>query len=106
MSIPAVPLLWSLAANPWHLLGVEALSGFLWSGYGLASFNLLLNLAPEAQRSRFVALYQSVVFAAAFVGPFLGTAMVEATGIRPVFWVSGAGRLVAALLFIFAFQRV
>ena len=38
--IPAVPLLWSVAPNPWYLLAVEAFSGFVWAGYGLASFNL------------------------------------------------------------------
>ncbi len=49
--IPGVPLLWSIAPNPWYLLVAEAFSGFVWAGYGLSSFNLLLGLTPAAQRA-------------------------------------------------------
>ena len=73
--IPAVPLLWSIAPNPWYLLGVEAFSGFVWAGYGLSSFNLLLSLAPPAQRARYTAIYQVSVFSSAFIGPLLGGAL-------------------------------
>lgn len=99
--IPLVPLLWALAPNPWYLLIVEAMSGFLWSGYGLSSFNLLLGLTPSDRRPRFTAIYQVSVFSAAFVGPLLGTVLVNTLNIRPLFWISAAGRVVASLLFMF-----
>jgi MFS family permease len=99
--IPAVPLLWSIAPNPWYLLGVEALSGFVWAGYGLSSFNLLLSLAPPAQRARYTAIYQVSVFSSACVGPLLGGALVAALGIRPLFWFSAVGRMIASTLFLF-----
>ncbi len=98
--IPLLPLWWSLVPNVWYLVVVESISGFLWSGYSLSSFNLLLGLAPSAQRSRFIATYQTAVFAAAFIGPILGSVIANAMSIRPVFWLSAAGRLVAALLFL------
>ncbi|PKO23027.1 MAG: hypothetical protein CVU38_06265 [Chloroflexi bacterium HGW-Chloroflexi-1] len=101
LAIPVVPLAWSLAPGPWWLLPVEWLSGFLWAGYGLASFNLLLSLTPEAQRARFVAIYQMSVFGSAFVGPLLGSVLANALTIRPLLWISAGGRLVAALLFLF-----
>ncbi|MCX6032033.1 MAG: MFS transporter [Chloroflexi bacterium] len=99
--IPCLPLLWALMPNAWLLLPVEAFSGLLWSGYSLANFNLMLGLAPQAQRARFIAFYQFAVFGAAFVGPLLGGLMVDAFPIRTVFVVSAAGRWLAAVLFLF-----
>ncbi len=101
LMIPAVPLLWAFAPDPWFLIPVEILAGFLWSGYGLASFNLLLSLAPAAQRARFTAIYQTAVFSSAFVGPLLGSVFANTIGIRPLFYLSTLGRIVASLLFMF-----
>ncbi len=98
--IPLVPILWSLAPNPWYLMPVETLSGFAWAGYSLAGFNLLLGLAPAEQRARFTAIYQVAVFGAAFVGPLIGTALVNILSIRPLFWISAAGRVIASTLFV------
>jgi MFS family permease len=101
--IPIVPLAWSMAPGPWWLMPVELTSGFMWAGYLLANFNLLLGLAPEAQRERFVALYQTVVFGAAFVGPLIGGALADTITIPRLMWISSAGRMVAALVFLRAF---
>jgi MFS family permease len=103
--IPAIPVIWSLAPGPWWLAPVEVLSGFLWAGYGLANFNLLLGLAPAAQRERYIALYQAVVFGAAFVGPLIGSVLADSLGIRPLLWISSAGRLAASGLFVLALRR-
>jgi MFS family permease len=99
--IPVAPLLWSIVPNPWYLLAVEAFSGFVWAGYGLSSFNLLLGLTPAAQRPRYTAIYQVSVFTSAFIGPLLGSAFAVALGIRPLFWISAGGRLIASFLFLF-----
>lgn len=101
LGIPLVPLLYAFATDAWFLIPVEILSGFLWSGYSLASFNLLLGLAPAAQRARFSAIYQMAVFSPAFVGPLLGSLLANTVGIRPLFFLSTAGRFIAAILFMF-----
>ncbi len=103
--IPLIPLYWYFTPNTWLLLIEEAASGLLWSGYGLASFNLLLGLAPDAQRSRFIAIYQIAVFISAFIGPLLGSQAVNLFTIRSVFLISAAGRGLAALLFLFTMRR-
>ncbi len=97
--IPLVPLLWSVAPNPLILIPIEILSGFLWSGYSLASFNELLHLAPAEQRARFSAIYQVAVFGSATIGPLMGSALVNISSIRVLFYLSAAGRAVAAALF-------
>lgn len=98
--IPLIPAFYAVAPNPWWLIAVECFSGFAWSGYGLASFNLMLGLAPAEQRARFTAVYQIAVFSASFVGPLLGTVLVGFFDIRLLFWLSAIGRLLASLLFM------
>jgi len=102
--IPAMPLAWSLVPGAWWLIPVEFTSGFMWAGYLLANFNLLLALAPETQRERFVALYQSVVFGASFVGPLIGGVLADTITIPYLMRISGAGRMLAALIFLRAFH--
>jgi MFS family permease len=98
--IPLIPAFYAVAPNPWWLIAVECFSGFAWSGYSLANFNLMLGLAPAEQRARFTAIYQIAVFSASFIGPLLGTVLVGIFDIRLLFWLSFAGRLIASLLFM------
>ncbi len=100
LMIPLVPAFYALVPNAWFLLAVEGFSGFMWSGYGLSSFNLMLGLAPAEQRARFSAVYQIAVFGASFVGPLLGTLLVGFWDIRLLFWLSAIGRAVASVLFM------
>lgn len=98
--IPLVPGLWALSRSPWHLVPAELASGFLWAGYGLASFNFLLTLIPQDRRARYAALYQIVVTSALALGAALGGGLATWQGYRFTFAFSGLGRLVAALLFV------
>lgn len=100
LMIPLIPAFYAIVPNAWFLLAVEGFSGFMWSGYSLSSFNLMLGLAPADQRARFSAVYQIGVFGASFVGPLLGTLLVGIFDIRLLFWVSAIGRLIASLLFM------
>jgi MFS family permease len=100
LMIPLIPVFYAIVPNAWFLLAVEGFSGFMWSGYSLSSFNLMLGLAPADQRARFSAVYQIGVFGASFVGPLLGTLLVGLFDIRLLFWVSAIGRLIASLLFM------
>lgn len=102
--IPAMPLAWSMVPGVWWLIPVEFTSGFMWAGYLLANFNLLLVLAPEHQRERFVALYQSVVFGASFVGPLIGGVLADVITIPHLMRISAAGRMLASLVFLRAFH--
>ncbi|MBN1936705.1 MAG: MFS transporter, partial [Anaerolineae bacterium] len=97
--IPLVPWGWGLAQTPWQAAPAEMASGFLWAGYGLASFNFLLLLIPEERRPRYTALYQIVVMVALSVGAAVGGIIATRWGYRATMVLSGAGRLIAALLF-------
>jgi MFS family permease len=97
--IPLVPWAWLLVRSPWHVVPINLVSGFVWAGYGLASFSFLLTLIPERRRPRYSALYQVVVLAALAGGAIFGGIIAERWGYKAIFVLSGLGRLSAALLF-------
>lgn len=103
--IPLLPFSWVLIDAPWHVVPINLVGGFLWSGYNLACFNLLLALTPEDRRPRYSALYQIVITASLAFGAALGGFVAERWGYNPIFVLSGVGRLVAALLFALFIRR-
>ena len=101
LGISVVPFLWSVAQVPLHVYLLNIPGGFLWAGYNVASFNILLEMSPAEDRESAFALYQTVVAASAVIGPLLGSLLVDLVGYRPMFAASGVGRFVGAFCFIF-----
>lgn len=99
-AIPLLPLSWVFMQQIWEVYLNNVFSGFLWAGYNLANFNLLLELTPEEQRPRAVAFYQTVVFGAAVIGPALGGYLADAASFKLVFAVSFVGRYLAMFIFV------
>lgn len=97
--IPFMPFIWAVATSAWHVAFINLMGGFIWSGYTLAQFNLLLSLTPERGRERYVAVYQTCIFLSAFVAPLLGAWLSDWMGFRALFALSGVGRLAATVLF-------
>jgi MFS family permease len=104
--IPFLPFSWLLITQPWHVGVINTFGGFLWAGYNLANFNLLLVLTPDDQRSRAVALFQTAVFFSAVVGPLLGGYLADAVSFKLIFLLSFAGRIVGAVIFAIFVVRV
>jgi MFS family permease len=98
--IPIIPTAWIWVTATWQVGVLEAYAGLVWAGYNLANFALLLELTPASHRPQAVALYQTVVFASAVVGPLLGGWLADAFGFHVIFGASGAGRLVGILLYV------
>lgn len=97
--IPVLPIAWLFVRHPWHAIPINLLGGFLWAGFLIANFNLLLMATPEAQRPRYIALYHIVVLMALAAGAALGGVIVSGWGYRATFLFSAIGRFAAALLF-------
>ncbi len=96
--IPLVPWAWMLVTAAWQVTFLNALSGILWGAYNLAIFQMLMALTPEPVRPRAVILYQTLIFLSASLGPLVGGFLADRAGFDPVFFLSGAGRLLAAIL--------
>jgi MFS family permease len=103
--IPLIPIAWMLARAPWQVLIINGVSGILWAAYGLANFNLLLDLAPEPARAEATALFQFVVAGSAVIAPIIGGHVADAFGYQPVFIMSFTIRLLGALAFVWWVAR-
>jgi MFS family permease len=103
--IPLAPLAWAFVTAPWQVGIINAAVGFLWAGYNLANFNILLELAPDEQRARAVALFQMAVFGSAVAGPLIGGALADIAGYKLIFVLSFIGRYIGVGLFIWLTLR-
>lgn len=105
--IPILPLGWVFITAPWQVGLINTLGGFVWAGYNLANFNMLLLLTPETDRPRAVALYQTAVFSSAFFGPLIGGYLADAVSFQLIFGLSFVGRLLGMIVFyLFVVRRV
>ncbi len=105
MLIPLSPLAWALISAPWQVGIINTFAGFLWAGYALSNFNLLLELTPDEQRPRAVALFQAAVLGSAVVGPLIGGLLADAVGFQFIFGLSSAGRFLGTGLFLWLAVR-
>lgn len=99
--IVVLPMAWAFYTDAFQVGINNLFGGFLWAGFNLANFNLLLLLTPDNDRARAVALYQTAVFAGAVIGPMIGGYLADNVSFPLVFLVSGAGRLIAMVFFVF-----
>jgi MFS family permease len=104
MSLPIVPLLWLVTDNFWYLIICQAVSGFSWSGFTLASGNLLYELVPRSRRAAYVAFHNVGMASGVFCGAMLGSALVLVLPTREVF-VSDSG-ISSNLLYLFALSGI
>ncbi len=103
--IPILPMVWLLTRSAWHVVPINLLGGFLWAGFNLASFNILLAVIPEERRPRYSAANQLTTALANAAGAALGGLLLPHLGYFAIFALSGAGRLVAGVLFTFLLRR-
>lgn len=110
--VPFVPLGWALYHSLWWLIIMQIFSGFAWAGFQLASGVFIFDAAPARNRTRYIAVYNSLVFLGVSVGsltggvltpllpPFMGSQFLS------VFMVSGVARLAVALFFLRRMKEV
>jgi MFS family permease len=96
--IPFMIWSWMLVRGPWGVLPIRIAAGFLFAGYNLSNFNMLLNVTPQVHRTRYIALYRTITQVSVALAPLLGGLIVGRFGFLPVFALSGAGRLTSMLL--------
>jgi len=100
LSIPVLPFLWLFATQPWHIVFVMVPAGFLWGGFEIGSFALLLEFLDGEESTQAAAGYTSLLAAASVIGPLIGGRVIDGAGYLWDFSLSGTLRLVAALLFL------
>ncbi|MCU0519499.1 MAG: MFS transporter [Anaerolineae bacterium] len=102
--IPALPMVYTVASRPWHIAFVDVPSGFLFAGYELAAFALMLELLEGEDNTQAAAGYMTLSSAVSIAGPLIGGWLISRFGYSGDFVVSGAIRAAAAILFLVTFK--
>ncbi|NMB45996.1 MAG: MFS transporter [Firmicutes bacterium] len=85
----SVPFAWCILPR-WELAVVaEFFSGFCWSGYNLAAFNLILEITPDDSRTTYIGVYNTMAGLASSIGPLIGGYLADAYGLLLVIIISG-----------------
>ena len=99
LGLAIVPLGWLLVKNWWAILPLHVLAGVATAGYGLASFNLLLEVTPENGRASYTGAYYTLLAVAATIAPLVGSWLFRLHGFPSTLAVTGIASLFAAALF-------
>jgi MFS family permease len=104
LAIPVLPWIYILASRPWHIAFVDVPSGFLFAGYELAAFALMLELLQGDDNTQAAAGYMTLSSAVSIAGPLIGGWLISTVGYTGDFVASGAIRLAAAILYLLTFR--
>ena len=90
--------LYTLAANPWHLLLVRFSHGLGGGFVGPSSMAIAANMAPEDQKGRMMAKYGIALALSVIVGFAMSGMLIEGFGYNVFFYVI-SGLLIIAVVF-------
>jgi MFS family permease len=103
--VPFVPLGWVPLHSLWWLIIMQLFSGFAWAGFQLSSGVFIFDAAPARNRTRYIALYNSLIYIGVSVGSLVGGIVtphlppIMGSYFLSIFAVSGVARLAVALFF-------
>lgn len=95
-------LLYALASGLELLFFARLLWGIAWSGIWIGGTAIVLQMAPEAGRGRWVGIYQVWFFFGSAMGLFFGGALIDLIGYRNGLWVGAGVSTIGALAAAFA----
>jgi predicted MFS family arabinose efflux permease len=81
------------------------LACFATAGYGLTSFNMMLQVTPEQGRASYTSAYYTALAVAAAIAPLIGARLFGQWGFNTVVLVGAISSLAAALAFILLLRR-
>jgi MFS family permease len=84
--IPLVPILWLFSTQVWYLVLVQTFASFAWAGFDLANVNFVYDASPPEERTRRIAIFNTMNGIAIFLGALTGGAL--ATRLPPLFGYS------------------
>jgi len=92
------PIMTALAPNQYWLLPAAAVWGLFAGGISISFFEALFETTLPEKRPSFAALNAVFANLAIFVGPLIGSALLDLIGMQGTFYVAGAMHLAGALL--------
>lgn len=110
--ISLVPLVWLVSGNVFYLAVVELFTGFAWAGFNLVSTNFVYDATSAHNRTAYLAYYSAGASIASGLGALAGGLLIPyvpafmGSTILTMFILSGALRLLVALVFVPRIQEV
>lgn len=95
VAVSALPPLYAVAPTYWFGLGYEVLAAIGWSGYALGNLNFAVELAPDEERTRYVAVNNAAAGLGAFLGPLTGALLAGVLSVELVLFIAGGVRLLS-----------
>lgn len=93
------PFFYALTSNIYLLTLLQAWIGFWNAGFLLTMFNMVLNYSAPERSANTVAVFNVAMNVTGVIGPFIGTALVDAFGSQVPLMVSAALRFLGWLVF-------
>lgn len=100
LALAFYPILTALTHTLPPLLIISVMGGIFAAGLNICLFHALLQVAPDADRARFIAIYSMLVNVAIFAAPLLGSWLAGLIGVAPVLFLSGGLRLISGMMFL------
>mgnify|MGYP001184933377 CR=1 FL=1 len=89
-----------LSPSLYYLIFVQAVGGFCFAGFLLATFNTVIGIGDRQQKTLVVSSYHFIGNMASFLAPFLGTWAYTGPGLVAAFLLAGLLRAVSAALLL------
>lgn len=96
--------LMALATEPWHLLALRTMQGFV-AGYGPLAVAMAAQAAPRGRMAQAIGTVQTAQRVAPAIGPLVGGILAAAVGLRNAFFVSAGIYAVAFVLMMVLYRE-
>ncbi len=87
--IPFIPIAFIFSSQPVYLILINAISGFVWAGFNLLTFNYILDATEPSTRPRYIANYNFLSNLAMFSGALIGGGLATFFAGKSIFFVEG-----------------
>ncbi len=110
--IALLPLLWIINQNVFFLMGIQIISGFVWSGFNLSASNFIYDAIPPEKRVRYISYFNVFNGLMASAGAFIGGFIIQylpplfSYNILTLLVISYVLRMSIVLIFSFKLQEV
>jgi MFS family permease len=92
-------VVYAFSSQLYTIAAANLLVGAIFSGVNIALFNTLLEMTPEAQKTSYIAYFNTAVTVSAIIAPLLGVSLLELMSFRAAFLVTAAIRIAGSLCY-------
>jgi MFS family permease len=102
--VPLIPIAWFISGNIYWIILVQVFSGFAWAGFHLASTIFIFDASPQNDRTRYIALFNAMMFGGAFLGALVGGIVtpllpqIKHSQFLTIFLASGVARMIVGII--------